>query len=143
MSAQEFVDRRDSLTTLISDDLFQNRAVVGTMKAGNYFIVNYMKTSNVEDWIAFEKKVWTPVAEALVKDGKTAGWSLNVQVLPGGSDLKFQGVTVDIFPNWDAVFAQDPQFVERFKRVHPDMELGTTFQTFEDFAPSRRSNSFR
>lgn len=130
MSAQEFVDRRDSLTTLISNNLFQNRAFVGGMKTGDYFVVNYMKAANVADWVAFEKKVWTPVAEALVKDGKTAGWSLNVQVLPGGSDLPFQGVTVDVYPSWDAVFAPDPQFVERFRRVHPDMEFGTTFEQF-------------
>lgn len=131
MSAQEYVDRRDSLTTLISNGLFQNRAFVGTMKTGDYFKVNYMKASDVEDWVAFEKKVWQPVAQALVKDGKTAGWSLNVQVLPGGSDLKFQGVTVDVYPTWDAVFAQDPQFVERFKKVHPEMEFGTTVERFE------------
>jgi hypothetical protein len=131
VSAQQFMDRRDSLTTLVSNNLFQNRALVGTVKTGNYLVVNYMKAANVEDWVAFEKKVWQPMAEALVKDGMTAGWSLNVQVLPGGRDLKFQGVTVDIYPNWDAVFKQDPQFVERFRKVHPDMEFGTTFEQFE------------
>lgn len=131
MTAQQFADRREALTTLISNNLMQNRAVVGSMKTGDYFLVNYMKTSNVEDWVAFEKKVWQPMAEALVKDGMTAGWSLNVQVLPGGSDLKFQGVTVDIYPNWDAVFKADPQFVDRFRRVHPDMDFGTTFEQFE------------
>ena len=71
------------------------------------------------------------MAEALIKDGRTAGWSLNVQFLPGGSDLKFQGVTVDTYASWDDVFKQDPQFVERFRKVHPDMEFGTTFEQFE------------
>jgi hypothetical protein len=131
MSAQQFIDRRDSLTTLVSNNLFQNRAALGSTKKGNYMVVNYMKAANVEDWVAFEKKVWQPVAEALIKDGRTAGWSLNVQVLPGGSDLKFQGVTVDTYASWDDVFKQDPQFVERFRKVHPDMEFGTTFEQFE------------
>ena len=131
MSAQQFIDRRDSLTTLVSNNLFQNRAALGSTKKGNYMVVNYMKAANVEDWVAFEKKVWQPVAEALIKDGRTAGWSLNVQFLPGGSDLKFQGVTVDTYASWDDVFKQDPQFVERFRKVHPDMEFGTTFEQFE------------
>jgi hypothetical protein len=131
MSAQQYMDRRDSLTTLVSNNLFQNRANLGSVKTGNYLVVNYMKAANVEDWVAFEKKVWQPVADALTKDGMTAGWSLNVQVLPGGSDLKFQGVTVDVYPTWDSVFKQDPQFAERFRKVHPDMELGTTFEQFE------------
>lgn len=131
MSAQQYMDRRDSLTTLVSNNLFQNRATVGAIKKGNYLVVNYMKAANVEDWVAFEKKVWQPVAEALTKEGETAGWSLNVQVLPGGSDLKFQGVTVDVYPSWDSVFKEDPQFAERFRKVHPDRELGTTFEQFE------------
>jgi hypothetical protein len=37
-------------------------------------------------------------------------------------------VTVDVFPSLDAAFAEDKQFVDRFKKVHPDMELGTTFE---------------
>lgn len=131
VTAQQFMDRRDAMVTLVSNSIFQNRAAVGSIKKGNYLVVNYMKAANVEDWIAFEKKIWPPVAEALVKDGVTAGWSLDVQVLPGGRNLKFQGVTVDIFPSWDAVFKPDPQFVERFRRVHPDMEFGTTFEQFE------------
>jgi hypothetical protein len=132
MSAQQFIDRRDSLTTLVSNNLFQNRASVGgSLKNGNYLVVNYMKAANVEDWVAFEKKVWQPVAEALIKDGKSAGWSLNVQVLPGGSDLKFQGVTVDVYPSWNDVFKDDPQFIERFRKVHPDREFGTTFEQFD------------
>ena len=66
----------------------------------------------------------------MVKDGKTSGWSVNVQVLPGGADLPFQAVTVDIYPDWDSIFKDDPQFVDRFKRVHSDMELGTTLEEF-------------
>jgi hypothetical protein len=132
MSAQQYIDRRDSLTTLVSNNLFQNRASAGgPLKKGNYLLVNYMKASNVDDWVAYERKVWQPVAEALIKDGRTSGWSLNVQVLPGGSDLKFQGVTVDEYPTWNDVFKDDPQFIERFRKTHPDMEFGTTFQQFE------------
>src|ERR1039457_2498884 len=95
VNAQEYVDRRNSLTTLVSNNLFQNRIFAGAMKKGDYFEVNYMKVSNMEDYLAYEKKVWQPFAEAMAKDGVRTGWSLNVQVLPGGSDLKYQAVSVD------------------------------------------------
>jgi hypothetical protein len=131
MSAQEFVDRRNSLTTLISNNLFQNRAFVGTMKKGDYLRVNYMKAADLEDYVAFEKKVWQPLAEAMIRDGVGSGWSLNVQVMPGGSDLRFNAVTVDVYPGWDAIYKPDTQFYDRFRKVHPDMELGTTFENYE------------
>ncbi len=131
VSAQEYVDKRNSLTELVSNNWFRNLVFVGSMKKGDYFKVNYMKVPDIEDWLAYEKKVWQPLAEAMVKDGVASGWSVNVQELPGGTNLPFQAVTVDIYPSWDAVFKDDPQFVERFKRVHPDMEFGTTIEHFE------------
>ena len=131
ISAQEYVDRRNSLTELVSNNWFRNLVFVGSMKKGDYFKVNYVKVPDIGDWLAYEKKVWQPLAEAMIKDGVTSGWSVNVQELPAGSNLPFQAVTVDVYPSWDAVFKDDLQFVERFKRVHPDMELGTTFEHFE------------
>ena len=130
VSAQEYVDRRNSLTTLVSNNLFQNKIFVGAMKKGDYFEVNYMKVSNMDDYLAYEKKVWQPFAEAMAKDGVRTGWSLNVQVLPSGSGLRYQAVTVDVFPSWDAMF-KDLPFADTFKKVHPDMEIGTTFETYE------------
>ena len=127
MSAQEYVDRRSSLTQLVSNNMFQNQVFVGAAQKGDYFMVNYMKVPDMTDWLAFEKKVWQPMAESMAKDGVQRGWSVNAQVLPSGSDLKFQAVTVDIYPSWDAVF-RGIGFTERFKKVHPDMEIGTTME---------------
>lgn len=137
MSAQEFVDRRSSLTRLISNNMFQNKILVGEAKKGDYFMVNYMKVSNMDDWLAMEKKIWQPMAEAMAKDGVRSGWSVNVQVLPNGSDLKYQAVTVDIYPTWEAVFA-DTHYGDIFKKAHPDMDVGTTM---EDFAKVRTIES--
>jgi hypothetical protein len=131
MTGQQYVDRRNSLVTLVSQNLFQNRAFAGGAKKGDYFMVNYMKSANVTDYVAYEKKVWLPLAEAMDKDGVRSGWSLNVQVLPSGADLPFQAVTVDVYPSWESIYKDDPKFAERFRSVHPDMELGTTFEQFE------------
>jgi hypothetical protein len=128
MTAQQYVDRRTSLTTLISNNLFQNRAFVGSFKKGDYFVVNYMKAPNIEDYVAWEKKAWMPFADAMAKQGARSGWSLNTMVFPGGSDVKFNAVTVDVYPTWDSIFNTGSNFPELWRKVHPDMEFGTTME---------------
>jgi len=130
---EDYVKRRNSLSKVVSTAVYQNQASVGSPKKGDYFQINYMKVNedNLNDWVALEKQVWKPLAEQLVKDGKQDGWSLNTRSMPFGTDMPFQGVTVDVYPSMDAVFEQDPQFVERFRKVHPDIEIGTTIERFE------------
>ena len=132
MSAQQYVDRRTALTTLVSHNMFQNRASVGSFKKGDYFVVNYMKASNMEEYVAWEKKAWQPLAEAMAKDGMRAGWSLNTMVCPGGTDVRFNAVTVDVYSSWDSIFNVDGQkFYDLWRKVHPDMEFGTTFEQYD------------
>jgi hypothetical protein len=40
-------------------------------------------------------------------------------------------VTVDVFPSWESIYKDDAQFVDRWHKVHPDLELGTTFEKYE------------
>jgi hypothetical protein len=131
MTAQQYVDRRTSLTTLVSNDMFQNRAFVGGFKTGNYLVVNYMKASNMEDYIAFEKKAWQPMAEVLTKENVTSAWSLNTKVFPGGADVPYNAVTVDGYPTWESIFQNGSRFYELWRKAHPDMEVGTTFEQYE------------
>ena len=133
MSAQEFMDRRDSMSTLVSNSMFQNQFSVGKAKQGDYMEVSYMKASDVGAWIEFEEKIWKPLAEQMVKEGVESGWSVNMQVIPFGTDVPYQGVTVDVYPSWEAVFkAQiDPAFNDRFKKVHPDMDQEKTFANMQ------------
>jgi heme/copper-type cytochrome/quinol oxidase subunit 2 len=73
-----------------------------------------------------------PIAEAMAKEGTRSGWSLNTLVFPGGTDVKFNAVTVDVFPAWDSIFNTNfQQFYALWQKVHPDMELGTTFEQYE------------
>jgi len=144
VSAQQYVDRRNSLTTLISNDMYQNMASVGAFKKGDYFVVNYMKVAdeNLDDYFAWETKVWKPLAEAMAKDGVRTGWSLNRRVLPGGSEQPYQAVTVDVFPSWDSIYNNDTKFVDRWHKVHPDMELGTTFEKYEKLRSLTKSQLY-
>jgi hypothetical protein len=133
MTAQELNDRRDTLTSLVSNNLFRTRASVGEIKKGDYIVVHYQKVPNTRDWLANEVKVWQPFAGEMLKDGVRTGWSAIVQVMPTGSDLKYNAVNVDVYPSMEAVFKSDPQMQDRWKKVHPDMDFATTMQGLDKF----------
>ena len=140
ITADDYFKHRDAVSRLISNAIYQNQTFVGGPQKGDFFEVSYMKASqdNVDDWIDYEKKVWKPFAEQSVKDGAEHGWSVNLPVLPGGADLPYQGVTIDMFPSMDAVLNGDPHFIERFNKVHPDMDFGFVIQHFEKLRTQAR-----
>ena len=78
----------------------------------------------------------------MAKDGVGTVWSLNRRILPGGSDQAYQAVTVDVFPTWESIYKDDTQFVERWHKVHPDMELGTTFEKYEKLRSLAKSQLY-
>jgi hypothetical protein len=131
ISADEYVAQRDAVATLVSTNMFVNQVSVGKANKGGYLVVNYMKTADLNGWLKLEKELWKPIAEQMVKDGVTSGWSLNIRALGQESDLPYRGVTVDVFPSWDAVFKGDPQFADRVKKVHPDKDLNAMFEQIE------------
>ncbi len=130
ITADEYVVQRDAVATLISYNMMVNQISVGKANKGGYLAVNYMKTANLEEWLKLEKELWKPIAEQMVKDGVTSGWSLNIRALGLNSDLPWQGVTVDVYPNWDAVFKDDAQFADRIKKVHPNKDFNEMFDQF-------------
>ena len=131
MTADDYIARRDAVATLISTNLYTNQISVGKANKGGYLAVNYMKTSNIGDWLKFEKETWKPIAEAMVKDGVESGWSVNLRAVGLNSDLPYQGVSVDVYPNWDAVFKDDPQFTDRVKKVHPGKDINAMFEQID------------
>jgi hypothetical protein len=51
---------------------------------------------------------------------------------PGGTDVKFNAVTVDVYPTWDSIFNGDFQhFYDLWRKAHPDMEVGTMFEQYD------------
>ena len=133
MTADEFISKRDSLTTLVSNDLFQTRVMVGGIKKGDYLEVLYQQTPNPQAWLANDIKVWKPIAESMLKDGTRTGWFAVFRILPAGSSMKYNAINVDVFPSLEAVFKGDPQFESRWKTAHPDMDMIPTLQGLDKF----------
>lgn len=143
---EEFGGHRDALSVMVRNSMWQTVAMVGSMQKGDYLTVNESKAPDVEEWVAFEKKLWQPMAEQLDKEGLTRGWSVNVMVMPArGDDIVVNGVTVDVYPSWDAVTKSmvDPEWLNRFRKVHPDMEVGTSFEHLEKVRKNLTANLYR
>jgi hypothetical protein len=146
LTAEEWVASRDSVTSLVSSGLWQNVASVGSMQKGDYLVVNETKAVDVGEWVDYEKKAWQPIAEQLAENGKARGWSVNVMVLPQrGSENRLSGVTVDVYPSWDALvkFMSDPDLVSLWHKIHPDMEIGTTFEHYDKLRTQLTANVFK
>ncbi len=126
ISAADYIAKRGTMTQLVSAELWRNALQVGSLEKGDYLYVNFMKVHNATDWINLEQKIWKPMAEAWVKDGSMHGWNVNQLVLPAGTDLKYQGVSIDVFPSWDAAMKAQP-VADTFKKLHPGMSLDATF----------------
>jgi hypothetical protein len=108
MSADDYLARRSSLSQLVSTEMWRTAVAVGEIQKGNYVFVNHMKVPNMRNWMELEQSIWKPMAEAWVKDGTLHGWVVAHPVLPGGTGLQYQAVTVDVMPNWDAAFKPFP-----------------------------------
>jgi hypothetical protein len=131
MTAKEYYEKRDAISYLVYNNITQYQALVGQAKKGGYLVFNSITAPDAEACVSYEKKVWQPLAEEMLKDGSRSGWAINQQVFPNGNKDRTAVSTVDLFPSWDAVMKQGDGFVARWKKVHPDMELGTTFEQFQ------------
>ena len=130
MTEKEYRDKRDTMSYLVYNNITQYQALVGQAKKGGYLVFNSINAPDAGACVDYEKKVWQPIAEEMLKDGSRSGWAINTQVFPSGTKDRTAVSTVDLFPSWDAVMKQGDGFVARWKKVHPDMELGTTFEQF-------------
>ncbi|HEX6772035.1 MAG TPA: hypothetical protein VF126_08415 [Acidobacteriaceae bacterium] len=130
LTSQEYAERRNSVERLVETSIGQTRLSVGSAKVGDYIVVNHMKVIDMDGWINYEKKVWQPMAESMAKDGVRTGWFVIAGVFPFGSSAGDMGITLDVYPTWKAIFSDD-DFVGRWHKVHPDMELGTTFEAYD------------
>jgi hypothetical protein len=133
MSGEEFAARRNSVSHLVSSELWRTAISIGHVEKGDYAYANFMKVHDVPAYMELEQSLWKPMAQAWIEQGSLHGWVVNRPVLPGGTDLKYQAVTLDIYPSWSEAMKPRP-IEETFKKVHGDKDLK---QSFERLGKSR------
>jgi hypothetical protein len=133
LTGEEYRDRGAAVATLSYNNITQTRILVGGVQKGDYVVFNTLSVTDSDECVSDNKKVWQPYAEQLIKEGILRGWAVNVQVLPSGTKDRALASTVDIYTGWDAYFKWQEGFYERWKKVHPDMEVGTAFEQLEKY----------
>jgi hypothetical protein len=127
MTAADYIARRASLAQLISSEMWRTVIMVGDIQKGDYLYVNHMKVPDMPAYIEMERSIWKPMAESWIKDGSLHGWVVAQPVIPDGTSLKYQAVTVDVMPSWDAAF-KEPPIDTTFKQVHADKDPNQVFE---------------
>ena len=137
ITAEAIREKHAQLAKLVYNNITQYHALVGGAKKGDYLAFNSIRAEdgNVNACVDAEKKMWQPVAEELVKAGKTSGWAVNTQVFPWGTKDGPAVSTVDIYPSYDAFISQGPSVVEAWKKAHPDSDIGTGIAPMNKMCP--------
>ena len=102
MTADQYLAKVNSLRRQVTSSMLVTLAAVGEIGEGDYYRVNYMKLKPGGGWNELEQKIWRPVQEQRVKEGKLKAWRTYTRMLPGGSGHPYDAVTIDVFPSWAA-----------------------------------------
>jgi len=123
LTREAMIAKRDELMYLAGVDTWRWMARVGRSVKGAVAQINYDKIHSGKggEWLSMELNGWKPIAEAASKDHGTA-WRVATLVMPGGEDLPYNAMTIDVFPNWASLGKGLPNR-EIWKKVHPNTDL--------------------
>jgi len=121
----QFGERLSGVGEEVSNALEYNLDLVGGAQKGDYIVYNAMKISegDIDAWIKWEKTMWGPLADSMVKSGQLRGWALDIQMFPTGSKDRGLESTSDIFPSWDAFVEAEQHYDAAWKTVHPNEDI--------------------
>jgi hypothetical protein len=123
MTTEALTAMRGELAELAGMDVWLFRERVGVAKKGGYARINYDKVQPGmgAEWVSMESNGWKQLAEAAVKEHGTA-WRVASLIMPGGTSLPYNAMTVDIFPSWEAL-AKGLPAREIWNKVHPERDM--------------------
>jgi hypothetical protein len=117
--------------------LWRVRERVAAPEKGHYLFLNSMKVQDLEAYGKFESEVWRPLAEAWVKEGSMSGWIFATKLMPSGAETPYKAYSADMFPSWQAAFA-NRGVAAMFAKVHPGLKIEDTFKNLEELRTMAR-----
>ena len=143
----ELLAKRDRTGTLVSNDLLRvarNGKVGGNSDKGGYVRLNLYKIKpghSAADWVKLETEGWGPYAAAMAKERAGLGWRAETLVMPSGSGLPYNAITVDLFPNWEATGGSGNSGL--WDKVHPDLKSADYMAKVADTADRYKVELYR
>lgn len=105
-----------------------NDALIPAPTQSNMMVVNFMdvKPGERANYLKKETEIFKPLHAANNKAGKLVDWVVAERVLPYGTEFKADFITIDKFENYSDFF--DFNFMDLFKKIHPQMDGPTTMK---------------
>lgn len=73
--------------------------------SSKYIDISYIKSKSA-DYANFEKEVWKPIQQQLIKDGKKSAWYLYKVKYPQGTMTNYDYVEINVFPEWSQLTSE-------------------------------------
>ena len=89
--------------------------------------VNWMQAEDPEAYVKMEREVFKPIHEAMLEEGRGAGWILYWLASPSGSSVPFNYATVDLRKG--LLLSQPDEDI--WAKVHPGVQPATVFEKME------------
>lgn len=92
------------------------------MNVGDYFKIDRMDATSLDDWAEIETRIFKPVQEERAKSGHIKAWYAYRAVAPTGADRAYNAVTVNVLTGLDQLGAP-AGYDKAFEKVHPDVRV--------------------
>jgi hypothetical protein len=125
MKVADIVAKRNAVSRLVSIEVYREVETVPMTVAGSYIRLNHYKVRNGQSnasWIEIERNTWKPLVVADNADGHKSGWVANLMMMPQGQMVWSNALTVDIFPDWDALMRGIP-VGQLWPKVHANRSI--------------------
>lgn len=144
MTVEQRNAKRDELSYLVATDYWVARDLVGTSVKGGYVRINYYKTKPgmAAEWTRAEQTGWKQLAEAFAKDKPGTGWGVYTLAMPGGAEMPYNAMTVDMLPNWAALGAPGRQRAT-WNKIHPETDYSAYMDRVGNMASRVRVDTMR
>lgn len=133
MTVDEMMAKRNSLTQLVSLEIWYWMDGIGPGAEKDHYIqLNHynVKYGESDEWVRLETTYWKALVEAWLKAGGKGSWGINALWAPRGDATPFNGVTVDVFPDWTSLTHGVPVDT-LWPKVHPNTTLTDVFNRLE------------
>ena len=102
------------------------------LEKDNYVQLNHynVKSGEGDEWIRLEKTYWKALMDAWLKAGGKGAWSVNTLGWPRGESTPYNGMTVDVFPDWSTLVRGVP-LDQLWSKVHPTISASDAFNRMD------------
>jgi hypothetical protein len=133
LSVDEMFARRNELTQLVAVNIWYWIDGIGPpSEKDSYVQLNHynVKSGEFDQWTKLETTYWKALMDAWLKAGGKGSWAVNGLRWPAGDSTPYNGLTVDVFPDWSSLVRGVP-VTDLWPKVHPNTTVDDAFDRLD------------